>query len=162
TPMLDAKPLATRSAQGRLPLVADEKAAVFFDDADNLFEILLRGRDKTSDPLYGFGQKSSDPPLRCRRLNRFFDVLGAFQVAAWISEPERATVAIGVGNMMHAGNNIRHQPPARLGRKAQGQIGATTITMAEGDNILALGMDLREKHGRFIGFRAAVGEKRFF
>src|SRR5215470_7149071 len=111
TPMLDAKHLATRSAPGRLHLVADEKAAVFFDDADNLFEILLRGRDKTSDPLYGFGQKSSDPPLRCRRLNRLFDVLGAFQVAAWISEPERATVAISVGNMMHAGNNIRHQPP---------------------------------------------------
>ena len=104
-------------------------------------------------PLYGLRQESGDPPLRRRRLNRFFDVLSAFQVTTGISEPERATVAIGIGNMMDAGNNIWHQPPARLCRKAQRQIGATAIAMAQGDDILALRMDLRQQHRSFVGFR---------
>src|SRR5262245_9399269 len=53
TPMLNAKHLAAGAAPSGLDLVADEKAAVFPDDTDDLFEILLRRRDKTSDPLYG-------------------------------------------------------------------------------------------------------------
>ena len=34
--------------------------------------------------------------------------------------------------------------------------------MAQGDDVLALGVDLRQQHRRLVGLRAAVGEKRFF
>ena len=34
--------------------------------------------------------------------------------------------------------------------------------MAQRDYVLALGVDLRQQHGRFVGLRAAVGEERLF
>ncbi len=64
--------------------------------------------------------------------------------------------------MMHPRNHVGHQTPARLRGQAQSQIGSAAIAMAQGDDVLALGVDLRQQHRGFVGFRAAVGEKRFF
>jgi hypothetical protein len=75
--MLDAEHLAAGATPSRLDLVADEKAAVLPDDADDLFEIFFRRRDKTADALNRLSQEGGDATLRSRRLNRLFDILGA-------------------------------------------------------------------------------------
>lgn len=63
--------------------------------------------------------------------------------------------------MVHARNNIWRQPPARLRRKAERQIGTTAIAVAQSDDILALRIDLRQQYRGFVGFGAAVRKKDF-
>ena len=79
-------------------------------------KIFLRRRDEPADALDRLGKKRGDAPLRSHGLNRLFGVGGALQIAARISQAERAAITVRVGDMVHAGHHVGHQPPARLRR----------------------------------------------
>src|SRR6267142_2409616 len=83
-PVLDTEHLAAGAAPAGLHFVADEQAAVFSNNADDLFEIFFGRHDETADALNRLGEKRSDSSLRSHGLNRFFGVFSALQIATGI------------------------------------------------------------------------------
>src|SRR4030095_9691375 len=62
-PVLDAKHFATGAPPPGLYFVGNKQAAVFSNDADDLFEIFLGRNDEAADALDRLGEKGGNPTL---------------------------------------------------------------------------------------------------
>src|SRR5262245_62652582 len=92
--MLNPEHFIARPTPPGLHFVANEDAAVLTNNRDSFFEILFRWSDETADAQNRFSHKSRNFS-GSRRLDQFFQVFGASQIAFGIGQFERATITIG-------------------------------------------------------------------
>ncbi len=157
--MLDAEHLASGSPPGGLDLITNEKAPVLPYDPNDLLKVLLGWRDKSSDSLNRLSYEGGNPP-RGRSLNGPLQILGTFEVTAWIGQTERTTVTVGIGDVMNSRARCWREPPGIVPTKAHSELSSPAVRVAQRYNVLTPGVKLRYQHRRLVGLGAAVGEKR--
>ena len=92
-------------------------------------------------------------------MDQFLDVVGALQVAVWVLAVEGAAVAVGVVGVLDAQDLGAADAPTGVPGQAHAQSGTSTVTVAQGDDLLGVGVGLSQHDGRLVGLRAAVGEE---
>src|SRR5579859_552946 len=157
-PLLDAEPFFASAAPAGLHFVGDEKAAVFFHDVENDFEIFLGRGDEAADALDRLGDEGGDAAAGAG-LNEVFDVAGAGHFAFGIFQVQRAAVAVRINRVRDADADDRGFAIGSVRGDRFHQRRAAGIGVAQGDDVVAARGHARNQNGGFIGFAAGAGKE---
>src|SRR5205807_3908415 len=141
-----------------LYFVTDEHGAILANDADGDLEILLGRRDESARALNRLGHEGGRPAIRCG-LDQVVEVLCAANAAVGVLEPQRAAVAVWRQRVFDARDLRRQHTPRLLPRDRDRALAAACVAVAQRDDFLLPGVDLRQHDRGLVRFRAAGREE---
>ena len=159
--MLDAEEMLARAPHAGLHLVRDEEPARLLDVLIYPREVLRPRVDDAAKSRDGLGDIGRDL-ARGGILDNVFHFVGAHARVLLRRQSLRPPVGVIGRGVVDAENVGRRMPPDGLPRHGHSHEGAPMKGVAQGDELMPLGVVLGDDGRQLVGLAAGVGEKANF